>query len=235
MNFPTIKHFIKTALIPVGHTMYVYGGGWDKTDTKASVEATTLGESKKWKEFYNSQTSLYNYKDYLYLSSLGLDCTGYIGWVIYNLLCTENGRHGFVYKSGVLGETLHKLGLGSITQASQVSTRHCGDIFYSSNHSHAYICVGECPDKSVVLLHASPPGVMVSGTKTPENKDSIAITIAQRFMHENFPDWFRRYPDVSRGAEYLFDYNRFRFYNVIVADPDDFTLLDPEDVLSYSI
>ncbi len=235
MNFPTIKRFIKTALIPVGHTMYVYGGGWDETDTAASVEAKTIGESKQWVDFYNSQTSLYNYKDYLRLSSLGLDCTGYIGWAIYNLLYTENARQGFVFKSGVLGEKLHTLGLGSITQASQVSTRHCGDIFYSAKHSHAYICIGECPDKSVVLLHASPPGVMVSGTKTPENKNSLAISFAQEFMHSYFPDWLSRYPDVSRGAEYLYDYNRFRFYNVLVPDPDDFTLLDPEDVLRNSI
>lgn len=235
MNFPTIKRFIKTALIPVGHTMYVYGGGWDETDTAASVEARTIGESKQWNKFYMAQSSLYNYKDYLHLSSLGLDCTGYIGWAIYNLLYNENNRQGFVFKSGVLGEKLHLLGLGSITHAEHVNTRHCGDIFYSAKCSHAYICVGECPDKSVVLLHASPPGVMVSGTKTPENKDSLAITIAQRFMHNHFPDWINRYPDVSRGTDYLQGYNRFRFYNVLVPDPDDFTLLDPEDALANSI
>ena len=235
MNFPTIKRFIQTALIPVGHTMYVYGGGWNETDTLASKEACTIGESKKWKEFYETQTSHYNYRDYLYLSSLGLDCTGYIGWCIYNLLYNENNLQGFVFKSGVLGEKLHALGLGSVSQSDVVSTRHCGGIFYSTKHSHAYICVGECPDKSVVLLHASPPGVMVSGTQTPENTDSLAIDISRKFMRKNFPDWFSRYPDTSRSAEYLSDYNRFRFYNVLVPDPDDFTSLSPEDVLAHSI
>lgn len=40
---PTLKHFLKTSIKPVGQTMYVWGGGWNKADTAAGKEARQMG------------------------------------------------------------------------------------------------------------------------------------------------------------------------------------------------
>lgn len=38
----TIKNFLRTAMAPVGSTMYVWGGGWNKADTGAGTDAKLL-------------------------------------------------------------------------------------------------------------------------------------------------------------------------------------------------
>ena len=233
-NFPTVKKLVKTALIPLGHTMYVYGGGWNEDDTFASIEARTIGESSAWRNFFLTQTSSYNFKKFLHCSTLGLDCTGYIGWVIYNLLNTQNNLDGYVFKSNELGYRLNELGLGSVSKCTCPLTHQCGDIFFSPKHSHAYISLGECQDKSVLLLHSSPPGVILSGTSSPccSASRSQAQKCARKFMQINYPDWFAKFPQCNRGTDYLSDYHRFRFYRTVVPDPDNFTLCPPSYILS---
>ena len=216
----------------MGHTMYVYGGGWDESDTKAGIEAKSIGESAAWKNFFDTQSSSYDYKNFLNCSSLGLDCTGYIGWTIYNLFNDKDGKQGYVFNSDVLGEKLKELGLGAVTCAENVTNYRAGDIFYSEKNKHAFICIGQCEDKSIVLAHSSPPGVMISGTVTPEGKNqSIAQNIANEFMCKCFPKWYAKFPVTDRGKDYLEGYNRFRFYKVIVSDPDEFSLMSPQRIL----
>lgn len=86
----TLENLLKTALLPIGNTMYIYGGGWNEEDTGAGIEAMTIGVSHKWAEFAIKQDSSYNFKDYDYKQNkdyihLGLDCSGYIGWLLYNI------------------------------------------------------------------------------------------------------------------------------------------------------
>ena len=233
-NFPTIKKLIKTAFIPLGHTMYVYGGGWNEEDTFASLEARTIGESSAWRNFFLTQSSSYNFKNFLHCSTLGLDCTGYIGWVIYNLLNTQDNLCGYVFKSNELGYRLEELGLGSVSECSSPLTHRCGDIFFSPKHSHAYISLGECADKSVLLLHSSPPGVILSGTPSPRycSSRSQAQRCARKFMQANHPNWHAKFPQSDRGADYLCDYHRFRFHKLIVRDPDELSLCSAADILS---
>lgn len=232
-SFPTIKNFIKTALIPLGHTMYVYGGGWNEEDTFAGTQSRTIGECNAWQNFFLTQTKKYNFRNFLHCSSLGLDCTGYIGWAIYNILCTENLLPGYVFESSFLGYKLRELGLGAVTEKENVTNRLCGDIFFSSIHRHAYICVGECSDNSLLLLHSSPPGVMLSGTPSPHNRNfSVAQNFAKKFMRKNYPCWYCKFPDTDRGITYLYDYDRFRFYKVIVSDPEGLMQTDPIEILS---
>lgn len=227
---PTVLKLITTAFIPVGHTMYIYGGGWDQSDTKSGIEAVTLGESDTWKMFFELQSSSYNYKNFLHCSSLGLDCTGYIGWVIYNTLNSKNGSEGFVYCSDILGNALEKRGLGIVIKEKSFSHR-CGDIFFSPRHRHAYISLGLCEDGSALILHSSPPGVMLSGTASKNKGESIAQKIATDFMHDFYPRWSIKFPDSNRGIDYLSDYLCFRFYNVILPDPEGITLLTPSQIL----
>lgn len=51
----TTTTFLKNALKPVGQTLYIYGGGWNEAQTGSGTEALTLGLSKEWKSFYDSQ------------------------------------------------------------------------------------------------------------------------------------------------------------------------------------
>ena len=38
----TLENLLKTALLPIGNTMYIYGGGWNEEDTGAGIEAMTI-------------------------------------------------------------------------------------------------------------------------------------------------------------------------------------------------
>lgn len=232
-SFPTLKKFIRTALLPVGHTMYVYGGGWNEEDTFAGTQARTIGESAAWQQFFETQCSNYDFKRFLHCSSLGLDCTGYIGWAVYNLFNDTDNQEGYVFESHELGYRLSELGLGSVTEAHDVTDHRFGDIFFSEKHRHAYISIGECSDKSVLLLHSSPPGVMLSGTSTPEGCASVAQKCATDFMRRKYPLWFSKFPDSNRGADYLSDYHRFRFFNVIVSDPEGYAFCSPLYLTRY--
>ena len=77
----TIKNFLANALKPVGQTLYVWGGGHNWSD------ATRKGVSSKWKQWYDNNSSSYNYRNYMDLSESteqkGLDCSGYVGWSVY--------------------------------------------------------------------------------------------------------------------------------------------------------
>lgn len=216
---PTIKQLLSKALMPVGHTMYVYGGGWNAEDTGAGDEARSIGVQEVWEKFFIGCTKDYDYKNFKFCTSLGLDCTGYIGWCIYNLLNTENGHAGFVFPSGQLGTKLSELGLGAVEPSECVKTHECGDIFFSEKFRHAYISVGEYDDGSVLILHSSPPGVMISGTAAAsEDGRSMAQFHAQELMKTYFPDWYLKYPISDRGKDYLNDYDRFIFYKAVVRD-----------------
>ncbi len=103
----TTTDFLKNALKPVGQTLYIYGGGWNEAQTGSGNEALTLGLSKEWKSFYNSQDSSYNYENYMYEIHEGLDCAGYVGWAIYNTLETKsNHGDGYVLKAEEMTKTL---------------------------------------------------------------------------------------------------------------------------------
>lgn len=99
ITIPSTTSFLKNALKPVGQTLYIYGGGWNEAQTGSGNEALTLGLSKEWKSFYDSQDSSYNYENYMYEIHKGLDCSGYVGWTIYNTLETKsNHGDGYVLK-----------------------------------------------------------------------------------------------------------------------------------------
>ena len=104
------KNFIATAFQPVGTALYVFGGAWDYQDVGTAFEGRTIGLSKDWIKFFNMQKSNYTYKDELNKNEsyypfndfneyyyAGLDCSGFVGWVIYNTLNSESLTNpGFV-------------------------------------------------------------------------------------------------------------------------------------------
>ena len=220
----TLKKLLLTALQPVGSTMYVWGGGWNDEDTGAGGDALTLGVSPRWAEFFKKQDSSYDYRTTRFQIRNGLDCSGYIGWCIYNILEVESGKQpGYVMLAQRMAQNYASRGWGSFTPAGKVKNYRAGDIM-STSAGHVWMVVGACSDGSVVLLHASPPGVQLMGTSTPGGRqESQAVALARNYMQKYFPEWYQKFPDCSRGTSYLTDYRQMRWDlsgKVVMSDPE---------------
>lgn len=234
----TIKDFLKSAIAPVGSVMYVWGGGWNEEDTAAGKEAKTTGLSKSWRSFSKTQKADYNYRNHRYQIHDGLDCSGYVGWCVYNVMNTQNNQSGYVMSASVQAKKFAGLGFGSYRPASKVKNYKAGDIMSStcSCCGHVWIVIGQCRDGSVVLVHASPPGVQINGTTTPSGKkNSQAYRLAKKYMKKYYPAWYKKYPDVSRGPAYLSHYGQMRWKttgeDVYLSDPDNYRKRSVENVL----
>ncbi len=238
----TLKNFLVTAMKPVGQTMYTWGGGWNAEDTGAGLGATTIGLRPEWREFYLKQT-----KDYEFSKKMseetggfvdidnGLDCSGFVGWTIYNVLETESGKEGYVMFAKQMASEFSNRGWGEFVKAQNITKHNPGDIMSSSEH--VYICLGDCEDGSLVLVHSSPCGVQITGTTTKNgNKNSQAVKRAEKYMKEYHSDWYEKYPECWRDAEYLTDYDQMVWYvnseeGSILTDPDNIKDMSVEDVL----
>lgn len=224
----SILDFLKIAVQPVGSTMYIWGGGWNEEDTGAGIEAVTFGLSPQWAHFAAMQDGSYNYKNHKYQIHDGLDCSGYVGWAVYNVLETENGRPGYVCSSTKMTKHFADRGLGSYIPAQEMTHWLPGDIM--SMKGHVWIVVGMCSDGSVLLLHASPPGVIFSGTTLPDGSDSEASALAAKIMRQHFPEWYSRYPNCARPHSYLTKSSAMRWNSDILSDEDGLRSMTAEEV-----
>ena len=197
----SMKQLLSCALLPVGSTMYIWGGGWNEEDTGAGSGATIIGTSPQWKLFASLQDSTYNEKNHRYEIQNGLDCSGYIGWIIYNVFEQENNKEGYVFKSSTIASEYSKKGWGDYIV--NPDTFLVGDIVSMSGH--VWLSLGMCDDNSVVLLHSSPPGVSICGTKLADGSESQAIKLAKYYMETYFPEWQQKYP--NRGVSHSYTKN----------------------------
>lgn len=229
----TVKNFLNTALEPVGRTMYIYGGGWNIAVHGASKEARTIGVDPQWQEFFMKQGKNYDYEDWYFRSSLGLDCSGFVGWTLYNTLETTNWRSGYVMDATYMARNFSQRGWGQYIPSTKLKDHRPGDIM--STNGHVWISLGECEDGSVVLVHSSPYGVTITGTsKRNGDTHSQAIELSNYYMSKYFPAWFSRYPDNHRGESYLTDYSAMRWYldgRGVLTDPDNYTNMTPKEIL----
>ena len=212
----TIKNFLAGALKPVGQALYMWGGGHGYED---SVRA---GVSANWQNFYLSQSSSYNYKNYNDLSASneakGLDCSGYVGWTTYQTLRTYS-----TCVSGEIGALYKGRGWGSYYNQNYLSQTgwkvYPGDIGYDDGHT--WIILGQCSDKSAVVLHSTPnAGVQISGTCTPSGDyDSQAVALANKYMSRYAG--FKKYTYKPSCGNYIRRGNYMR-WNGTLSDPDNF-------------
>ena len=221
----TLKQFLQIAMQPVGETMYVWGGGWNEEDTAAGIEALTIGVSPNWKEFFDKQDRYYNSAKTNYMIHSGLDCTGFIGWALFNLIPNDSG---YVMKSGTLTQTLAKYNWGSWYSKKNIKTHIAGDIM--GMPGHVWISMGACDDGSVLILHSSPPGVSLYGTQTGSKK-SEAVALAEKYIQKYYPAWYGKYPDCKRGSSYLTKFDMFRWNEEFLPDPDNYRKMKPEELL----
>lgn len=228
----TLENFLRTAMMPVGTTLYIYGGGWNWQDDGSAVQTRTIGVSPDWIRFFEGQDENFTYKgkdgdeenvdasasyypfggynEYYYA---GLDCSGYVGWVIYNTFETENGKEGYVGGATGFAKRLADLGLGTWTQdvAGPAAVFLPGDIM--SLNGHVWISLGTCDDGSVVILHSTPsysrtgqPGGGVQIGAVGQDESCEAYILADHYMSEYFPKWYGRYPAALKKPENYFHF-----------------------------
>ncbi|MEE1354793.1 MAG: hypothetical protein UHB90_03630 [Absicoccus porci] len=229
---PTLKHFLKTSIKPVGQTMYVWGGGWNKADTAAGKEARQMGLSPRWKAFYQKQNANYDVSQTAYQIHDGLDCSGFVGWVTYNTMETKDGQPGYVKESGKQIQWFAKKGFGKVIQADAITTYHPGDLM--ANQDHIFIVLGQYKDGSLLIVHASVPGVQISGTPDINgNINSLAIQKATALMEKHYPEWCAKYPNHMVDYSYLTDYDQFVWNTKTFKDAKKIQKMKPSQILSF--
>ena len=227
----TIKNYLLGAFIPVGKVLYVWGGGW--------TDATRKGISSTMKKWYNSQDKNYNYLKWNDLSAAnrakGFDCSGYVGWCTYQVMHTvSNEGNGYTCVSGEVGGQYKANGWGSIITQKKLASKgyvlKAGDIGF--NAGHVFIVLGQCRDKSVVVLHSTPPGgVQLAGTSTPDGKyGSQAIELAKRYMSGYAGT--KKYPYNSSFGNAIPQYRYFRWKKSVLADPDGYMNKYADEILA---
>lgn len=230
----TLKHLLQTALEPVGNTLYVWGGGWNESDTGSGIEAVTMGVSPQWKSFFNQYGSTYDYSKTLYQIHNGLDCSGYIGWTIYNSVNTSNYKDGYVLLADGMATNFASRGWGTYKNKTQITQYKPGDILSSAGH--VYMVLGVASDNSLVIVHSSPNGVQINGTPTPSgNTNSVAAILAKKYMSTYYPTWYSKFPNVKVRYSYLTDFNQMTWDvsgTSLLNDPEGISKKSAEQVLA---
>lgn len=228
----TIKNFLRTGLAPVGHTMYVWGGGWNIQDRAAGYTALRTGTYYKWRSFARKQNKNYNFRKHIYELKNGLDCTGFVGWCTYNVNQVKNNvGKGYVFHSSAVIEAYAKKGFGKRISKKKLKKHVTGDVM--SRNGHAWISLGECSeDKSTVVLHSSPKGVRLAGTPAKDGtKNSAAAKLARKYMKKYYPKWYAKYPGVYTIKDYNTDFDALRWDSSMLSDPDGYRKMTPKQVL----
>ena len=225
----TYDELLKKAMAPVGFTMYIWGGGWNEEDTGAGVEAVTIGVSPQWSDFAMQCNTFYDYKKTKYQIHNGLDCSGYIGWLIYNVFHDQSGEKGYVMSSTKMAKAFADYGWGNYTPADKVTSWKAGDIM--SMEGHVWMSLGMCKDGSVVLVHSSPPGVRLSGTLLKDGRKSEAVKLAEQYMSQYFPMWYSKYPACGVSHNYLKKASQFRWNAETLVDEYGYLNMSANEVL----
>lgn len=228
----TIETMFKVALEPIGSTMYIWGGGWDGEDATSGGSSTQIGLSAKWEEFAKQQDESYDFNEHRFERENGLDCSGYVGWVLYNTFEKENGLPGYVTLSTDMAESLAQRGWGKLIKNPK--TFLPGDIV--SMDGHVWICLGMCEDGSVLLVHSSPPGVSVCGTSLQQKKEEIdqeseAVKLATEYMTKYHRKWQENYPNREVNPSYLQNVSVFRWSKSVMSDVEEIQKLRAEEIM----
>lgn len=229
---PTLKYLLQNAMMPMGRVLYIYGGAWNKADTGSGIEAKSLGLSPHWLDFFEMQDSSYNSDEHSYSIHSGLDCSGYIAWTLYNTFRKEDSKD-YLVTSTKMAKNYADRGWGYYTPREEILLRRPGDIM--STKGHVWLSLGECEDGSVLLVHATPPGVKLSGTMTPDGKsDSMAHKLAVEYMKKYRPHFAEKFPKMyPNRVGYLREYDQFSwdFQTGVLTDPDGIQYMRPREVL----
>lgn len=228
----TLTKFLKTMIQPVGNTLYVWGGGHDAwTDG----DGLRIGMNPKWKQFYNQQGASYNYTKHRYEYQNGLDCSGLVSWAVYNTYNTKSNQKETVYSSTSTGfpAYLTNKGFGSHGKVSG-GTFTPGDVV--SMTGHVWVVLGMCSDGSLVIVHATPPVVQISGTvNTAGSTNSEAVKLAKAYMKKYYSDAAGKYNLCIASKAYVNNVDRFHWSSSSMRDPDGLRNMTAAQVLEKLI
>ena len=238
-----ISSVIQNALKPVGKTLYVWGGGWNVTDNGSGETTLYEGVWPQWEQYFWNNKNNYSYRpgqiawengnrDYRFW---GLDCSGYIGWTVYNSVQKGRSTGGYVTASTKIADSLAWYGFGNAVSCTPNSAFYPGDIV--SIKGHCFLCLGQCQDGSVLILHSTPNGgVQMSGT-VKGGSSSLASRLAQEFMQEYYPDWCSCFGKEGRQSVNASDYlygTKFSWQNAgAVYDAQGLKGKTAEQILNY--
>ncbi len=238
-----IASVIKNAGKPLGKTLYVWGGGWNAADNGSGETAVNIGLWPEWENYFNRNRQGYSYRPgqsawrrgERQWRFYGLDCSGYLGWMLYNSVHKGRNASGYVVDAEQIASSLTAYGYGTVTACSPSSTFKPGDIISISGH--CYLVLGQCSDRSVLLIHSTPNGgVQVSGTVNG-GSSSQASRLAQSFMQQNYPAWWASFGGEGRQSVSASAYLNGRKFswtvNGQVGDSAGMQNKSPEQVLNY--
>lgn len=245
----TLKNLLATALTPMGRALYVYGGGWNRSDTGAGPQAVRVGPAPEWLGFFRVQNACYTYRDYYPVSGentyyyAGLDCSGYLGWTVYNALHGENGLPGYVCPALSMAGDFARRGWGSLLENGDGSALCPGDL--CSITGHVWLCMGACGDGSVLLAHSTPTesrvgcpggGVQLSALSPSGGDRCAALSLAEAAMLRLAPAWHARYAPVTKPWPVYTDFSggvlRWALNGTgVLTDPEGFAALSAGEVL----
>lgn len=232
----TLKSFLANALKPIGGALYVSGGGHDDW---TGGDALRIGVNPSWKKFYNSQPATYDFRNYRYAYKKGLDCSGLVGWAVYNTLNTKSNQNSCTTTATITPKWYSQKGWGTYS-FSKAATFRAGDVV--SKTGHAWIVLGQCSDGSVVVIHSTPPaGVQIAGTVDKKgNYGSKAITLAKKYMKKYYPACVNKF-NLSSATDITYltgsgqgGINRFQWDisgKKVMSDPDGYVRKTPEQIL----
>lgn len=226
----TIKNFLLGALQPVGSTLYVWGGGHDEAD------ATRKGVNPGWSAFYNSQSGSYDYNNHRFAYGKGLDCSGFVGWSIYQIMQNKSGGTNYTTLAESVASANASRGFGTLYNQSKLSASGyefvAGDLGCTAGHT--WIVLGQCSDGSLVIVHATPPCVQIAGTPTPNGSySSKAIELAQQYMRTYYGGTVSKFGlKSSTGSQYIKGCNIMRWNSNTLSDPDGYRNMSAEQILA---
>lgn len=250
----TLKNFLATAMEPMGSVLYVYGGGWNWQDNGSDSLAASIGLSDAWIDFYESQdedfliddgndpaNSYFPHGGFNQYHYAGLDCSGYLGWVLYNVEHEDDGQEGYVWPAAKIAKKLADDERGTLSK--DMHELRVGDIV--SQAAHVWICVGTCDDGSVVLAHSSSAesvsgsaggGVQLSALGTDQNCE--AYQLVSEYLRRYYPGWCDRYDPVLKDWIVYTDLSgddagRLSWHTDArgLEDPDGYADMDAAEVL----
>lgn len=226
----TVKALLAAAAEPCGRCLYVWGGGWNEEDTGAGPDAMTMGASPRWYEFFREKGASYDYRETFYQIHDGLDCTGYLGYCVYQVFGSEYSQSGYVFPSGAVAEHYREFFGGEIISRQDINGYQAGDVMCTKGH--AYLVVGQCSDGSVLFFHASPPAVSLCGTPAANgSSDSEAVALAEEYMSKYRGECFEWFDTCQRGSAFLTDYDQYRWDESVLSDPNGYRNLTPREIL----
>jgi len=199
----TILSLLKNAMLPVGRTLYVLGGGWnDGSYSGQNIDSEILGCRSSWLTFFNSNAGA------AYIPALhqfeygnGLDCSGYVHWIAYNTIYNTPGQGFQTVTSYDMADDFKNRGWAK-TGDSNIYPGDIVSINEGNGAGHVYLVLGVCSDGSVLFAHSTlvpygtqGAGVQLSGTSVPGQStdfvtmDSEAARLAASYMKTHFPKW----------------------------------------------